>query len=250
MVRPLDLIVEEMLDYIEQASTYARGLSFEQYASDRKTQRAVERCIEVISEASRHIPDEIKDKHPAIPWRDVAAVGNVFRHEYHNIASRIVWDTVRLHLPPLEAAVRAIEAELQPNDNEPRPTDAVLVELLTVADHFHLQHHGVVVKPDFALPAGGWKSCSKTVVIVTPDGRNHEATARLEIWHFNIRDPAVSAEERWGLVVSFPTMTKAEIPIGSKILIPQSLEELDAASSKLMTTPHLLSPTLPIFSNV
>jgi uncharacterized protein with HEPN domain len=119
MARPLDLVVEELLDYIEQASTYARGMTFEQYTSDRKTQRAVERCIEVISEASRHVPDEIKGKHPEIPWSDVAAVGNVFRHEYHNIATRIVWETVRIHLPPLEAAVRAIEAELQTDDGEP-----------------------------------------------------------------------------------------------------------------------------------
>lgn len=79
-----------------------------EYSSDQKTQRAVERCIEVISEASRHIPDAIKAKHPEIPWSDVAAIGNVFRHEYHNVAARIVWDTVRLHLPPLDAAIRAI----------------------------------------------------------------------------------------------------------------------------------------------
>ena len=119
MARPLDLVLEELLDYIEQAGAYARGMTFEQYAADRKTQRAVERCIEVISEASRHIPQDIKDRHPEIPWPDVAAIGNVFRHEYHNIAARIVWETVRQHLPPLEAAVRAIQAGLQPDDDKP-----------------------------------------------------------------------------------------------------------------------------------
>lgn len=117
MARPLDTVVEEMLDFIEQARTYAGSMTFEQYSADRKTQRAVERCIEVISEASRHIPDEFKAKHPEIPWPDVAAIGNVFRHEYHNIAARIVWETVRLHLPPLEVAVRAIGTEL--NDDKP-----------------------------------------------------------------------------------------------------------------------------------
>ena len=114
MARPLDLVVEEMLDYIEQAISYVRGMTFEQYSSDRKTQRAVERCIEVISEGSRHIPDEIKARRPDIPWRDVATIGNVFRHEYHTIAARIVWDTVRLDLPALELAMRAIASELPP----------------------------------------------------------------------------------------------------------------------------------------
>jgi uncharacterized protein with HEPN domain len=79
MARPLQLIVEEMLDYIEQAEAYVQGMSFEQYSSDQKTQRAVERCIEVISEASRHIPDEAEGKHPQIPWSDVAGIGNIFR---------------------------------------------------------------------------------------------------------------------------------------------------------------------------
>lgn len=118
MARPLDVVVDEMIDYIAQARTYAADLTFDQYFADRKTQRAVERCIEVISEASRHIPVELKAKHVDIPWSEVAAIGNVFRHEYHNIAARIVWDTVRLHLPPLEAAVQAIAAELPPDDSE------------------------------------------------------------------------------------------------------------------------------------
>jgi uncharacterized protein with HEPN domain len=107
------LVVEEILDYIEQARTYAGRMTFGEYLADRKTQRAVERCIEVISEASRHIPDEIKARHPQIPWPDVAAIGNFFRHEYQNIAARIVWETVRLHLEPLEAAMCAMERDLQ-----------------------------------------------------------------------------------------------------------------------------------------
>jgi len=79
MPRPLDLVVEEMLDYIEQARGYVQDMTFEVYSSDQKTQRAVERCIEVISEASRHIPDDVKGNHAEVPWADVAAIGNIFR---------------------------------------------------------------------------------------------------------------------------------------------------------------------------
>lgn len=99
-----------------------------------------------------------------------------------------------------------------------------LVELLTVADHFQLQHHDVVVLPDFMPPAGGWKTCSQTVSVVTPDGQRREATARLAVWHFNIRDPEASMEKRWRLVVSFPGMSKEDLPIGSKIMVPQLLK--------------------------
>lgn len=99
-----------------------------------------------------------------------------------------------------------------------------LVELLTVADHFEIQGRGVVVVPDFAPPDGRWKNFSQTLVIITPDGRNHEATAHLQLSHFLIRDPAVSVEKRWRVVVSFPTLTKEEVPIGSKVMVPQSLK--------------------------
>jgi uncharacterized protein with HEPN domain len=119
MARPLDVVVEEMLDYIEQASSYVRGMTFEQYASDRKTQRAVERCIEVISEASRHLPDDVKANHPDIPWRDVAGIGNIFRHEYPQRRSPHRLGYGQCPSSGTGVAVRAIAAELPPAD-EPK----------------------------------------------------------------------------------------------------------------------------------
>jgi uncharacterized protein with HEPN domain len=116
MPRPLWLILDEMLDHIEQARAFARHPTFNDYLQDRMAQRAVERCIEIISEASRHIPDDVKANHLQIPWREVAAIGNIFRHEYHNVAARIVWDTVQDELPALEHVVRAIKAELPERD--------------------------------------------------------------------------------------------------------------------------------------
>jgi hypothetical protein len=100
---------------------------------------------------------------------------------------------------------------------------AALVELLTVADHFQLQGLGVVVTPHLALPPGGWKASSHTVLIATPDGTSREVGAHLEVWHLNIGDPAVAEEKRWPLVLRFPAMTKDEVPIGSRIMISQWL---------------------------
>jgi hypothetical protein len=96
------------------------------------------------------------------------------------------------------------------------------VELLTVSDHFQLQGAGLVVLPDFSAPPG-WKPRSESLVIVTPGGESQEATARLEVWHAEIRDPAVPADRRWRLVVSFPELTKERIPVGSRIMGPQAL---------------------------
>jgi hypothetical protein len=96
-----------------------------------------------------------------------------------------------------------------------------LVELLTVADRFQLSS-GHVLVPDFSVPKG-CKPRSETVVIVKPNGESREVAVWLAVTHFLIRDPAVSADRRWRLVVSLPTMTKDEVPIGSKIMVPRSL---------------------------
>jgi predicted nucleotidyltransferase len=61
----------------------------------------VTRRLEVISEASRRLPEELKARHPSIPWRAMGAAGNIYRHEYEDVAVRGVWDTLGHHLPPL-----------------------------------------------------------------------------------------------------------------------------------------------------
>ena len=66
---------------------------------------AVTRCIEIISEASRRLPDEIKTRHPSIAWKNMAGAGNVYRHDYEDVAAKLVWDTVQLALPPLRDVI-------------------------------------------------------------------------------------------------------------------------------------------------
>jgi uncharacterized protein with HEPN domain len=55
----------------------------------------------------------VKKKHPGIPWKKVAGIGNVMRHDYRSIANKVIWDTVRERLPELEKAMLEIKAELE-----------------------------------------------------------------------------------------------------------------------------------------
>jgi uncharacterized protein with HEPN domain len=66
----------------------------------------VERGIEIISEASRHLTDEMKARHPEIPWQKVAAIGNVLRHNYEKIAAPVIWKLAQTDLPALEKVCR------------------------------------------------------------------------------------------------------------------------------------------------
>ena len=68
----------------------------------------VERCLEIISEASRHIPTEMKDKAPEINWRRLADLGNWLRHAYHRTDPGIMWDMVEHDLGPLQDFVKRV----------------------------------------------------------------------------------------------------------------------------------------------
>jgi uncharacterized protein with HEPN domain len=90
---------------IDLARTFVKGLSYESFLKDRKTVYAVTRCREIISEASRRLPAELKARHPDISWRKVAGAGSVYRHDYEDVMERIVWRTVHDSLEPLSVVV-------------------------------------------------------------------------------------------------------------------------------------------------
>lgn len=96
-----------MLDNIRLARELVTGGDFEQFASDWRNVYAGIRCLEIISEASRRLDEAHKDRHPHVPWRNVADAGNVYRHGYEAVDPRRVWDTIVEGLPTLEAAVKA-----------------------------------------------------------------------------------------------------------------------------------------------
>ena len=98
----------DILDAIDGIESSVTGLSFQQFEESWVVLNAVVRGIEVVSEASRHIPEELKSQHPDIPWRKIAAIGNVLRHEYDRIDPDIVWSVIVRDLRPLRAAVEAI----------------------------------------------------------------------------------------------------------------------------------------------
>ncbi len=75
---------------------------------------AVTHCLEIISEASRRLPDDMKQRHPDVPGTSIAGAGNVYRHDYEDVASAFVWKTVRSEL---DGITRAVEAELTNSQN-------------------------------------------------------------------------------------------------------------------------------------
>jgi uncharacterized protein with HEPN domain/predicted nucleotidyltransferase len=90
---------------IDLALSFTAGFDYGAFVADARTVFAVTRCLEIISEASRRLPDDLKARHPSIAWRDMAGAGNIYRHDYEDVAAHHVWDTVQIDLPPLRAAI-------------------------------------------------------------------------------------------------------------------------------------------------
>lgn len=97
--------LHDILRYVELAQKFIAGMDFDTFRRDERTFLATTRCLEVISEASRRLPEEIKTRHPHIEWRRMAAAGNVYGHEYDDIEVELVWDTLHKALPPLRAII-------------------------------------------------------------------------------------------------------------------------------------------------
>jgi uncharacterized protein with HEPN domain len=102
---PARTALADIRRHIDLACHFVEGFEYDAFRDDLRTLYAVTRCLEIISEASRRLPDALKSRYPAIAWRQMAGAGNVYRHDYEDVAAHIVWDTVRFALPPLSAVV-------------------------------------------------------------------------------------------------------------------------------------------------
>ncbi|RJF83517.1 DUF86 domain-containing protein [Azospirillum cavernae] len=99
--------LEDIATNIAAIDSFVAGMGFDEFLADQKTCYAVLRALEIISEASRRLPDAIKERHSNIDWPAVAGAGNIYRHDYDSVDDARVWHTIKNELHPLNAAMIA-----------------------------------------------------------------------------------------------------------------------------------------------
>ena len=102
------LRIEDILEAIRTIRGYVAGLDEASFRRDRRTADAILRNLEIIGEAARHVPADVREHHPEIPWADMADMRNVLVHEYFGVDLGLVWRTAIEDLPAIEPALTAL----------------------------------------------------------------------------------------------------------------------------------------------
>ena len=100
--------MEDILEATRKITAYTGGLSKPAFLKDDKTIDAVVRNLEVIGEAVKKLPDDLRAKHSAVEWKKIAGLRDILIHEYFGLDAEIVWDIVQNKVPALDREVRTM----------------------------------------------------------------------------------------------------------------------------------------------
>jgi len=108
MTREYRDYLADIIDAIDKAESFVKGINFKKFEKDAKTGFAVVRAFEIMGEAVKKIPLSIRTKHKNIPWKMIAGMRDKLIHEYFGVNSRVVWKTIKEDLPKVKPQLQAI----------------------------------------------------------------------------------------------------------------------------------------------
>lgn len=111
MKRDVTLYLKDIIESIDYIEKYLQNTTKETFETDVQLQDSVVRRLEIIGEAVKNIPHDLKDKYPNIPWKDAAATRDVFTHHYFGIILERVWKTAVTDLPPFKKQIKKLLKE-------------------------------------------------------------------------------------------------------------------------------------------
>jgi uncharacterized protein with HEPN domain len=110
--RDISLYIKDIVQNMSDAEEFIQGFSYDQFASDKKTLNAVMRSMEVIGEAAKKVPDEIRAKYPSVPWKEMAGMRDKLIHFYFGIDREAVWLVVKDRIPIIKPLIGQILRDL------------------------------------------------------------------------------------------------------------------------------------------
>jgi len=104
--------LQDILDSVNDIEIFIEGMNFQEFEKDRKTVNAVVRSLEIVGEAAKKVPDEVKEKYTDIPWKNITVMRDKLVHEYFGVDEEIVWKVVSEEIPALKPLVQKLFDEL------------------------------------------------------------------------------------------------------------------------------------------
>ncbi len=115
MTRNVQLFIQDILEYIARINEYVECYDLERFLGDKKTCDSVLRCLEVIGEAAKNIPDNLREKYPTVPWREMAGMRDKVIHGYFVVDFEMVWLVIKDDLPSIRPAIEKMLEEVKHN---------------------------------------------------------------------------------------------------------------------------------------
>ncbi len=105
--------VQDILDSINDIGNFIDGVDFEEFIRDKKTIYSVIRAIEIIGEATKNVPEQIRKKYPDVPWKKMAGIRDRLIHEYFGVDLEILWSTAKKDVPQLKIPVSKVLEDME-----------------------------------------------------------------------------------------------------------------------------------------
>ncbi|WP_406656196.1 DUF86 domain-containing protein [Methanolobus sp. ZRKC2] len=104
--------MQDIYNAMDAAEDFVSDCTYEEFSGDIKTQYAVIRALEIIGEAAKNVPEDIRQKYPAVPWKDIAGIRDKLIHAYFGVDLEVVWLSVKEGIPEAKPLIENLLNEL------------------------------------------------------------------------------------------------------------------------------------------